>query len=89
MPYPGEDRLLFHQPGARPRRARKRRFERAVQGLDPVRHVDVAKVPAPKIFESLGGAPPCVDEGAQLDVRIAGHMRSIVQASGRFMGKVE
>lgn len=74
MPHPGKDRLLLHQAGACPGRTRKRRFERAVQRLDPARHVDVAKIPAPKIFESLGGAPPCVDEGAQFNIRVVGHI---------------
>ena len=52
----------------------KRCFERAVQSFDPVRDVDVLKVPAPERLESLGGNPPRVDESAHLDVRITRHM---------------
>ena len=57
---------------------RKRSFERAVQSVDPVRHVDVPKVPAPKVFEPCGSDSPCIDEGTQLGVWITGHCGYIV-----------
>ena len=38
-----------------------------------VSHVDVVKIPAPKVLEPRGGNLPRIDEGAQLDVWIVGH----------------
>ena len=57
---------------------RKRSFERAVQSVDPVRYVDVAKVSAPKVFEPCGSDSPCIDEGTQLSVWITDHYGYIV-----------
>ena len=78
MLHPGEDRLLLHQTGACPGRTRKRSFERAVQSVDPVRHIDVAKIPAPKVFEPCGSNSPCIDESTQIGVWITHHYRYIV-----------
>lgn len=56
----------------------KRGFERAVQGLDLVSHIDLAKILAPEALEPRGGNSPCFVEGAQLDFWIASHMEYIV-----------
>ena len=76
MPYPGEDHLLLHQPGARSRRARKCGCERAPQRLDVVRHIDVAKVLTTEILQPRGGDSPRVGEGAQIGARITNHIEA-------------
>ena len=76
IPDSGKHRLLLHQPGGGAHRTRERRFERTVECLDVVGHVDVAEFGASQRRQPGAGDTPPFDEPAQFAVNRSMVLRS-------------